>query len=158
MSMRRYSCLLLCVGLAGCTTTPPSSPALLQQAEADLVVEFQAWNSITFIKPDLTGIVGGMSLRTKSFTSAAVVKLLRNLDVPRALVVVVLDTGYDPNPKVANGGMDAIEKFFGELGFRRIVFQDGGAWARSGDLPILRDTTIQQRSGALTPAQAWRSS
>ena len=83
-----------------------------------------------------------MSFRTKSFTSAAVVKLLRNLDIPRALVVVVLDTGYDPNPKVANGGMDAIEKFFGELGFRRIIFQDGGAWARSGDLPILRDTTI----------------
>ena len=32
-----------------------------------------------------------MSFRTKSFTSAAVVKLLRNLDMPRALVVVVLD-------------------------------------------------------------------
>ncbi len=140
--VRLYLYLLLCTGLAGCATMPPSSPALLQQAEADLVVNFQAWNSIAFIKPDLTGIVGGMSFRTKSFTSAAVVKLLHNLDMPRGLVVVVLDTGYDPNPKVAKGGMDAIQKFFGELGFRRIVFQDGGAWGRSGDLPILRDTTL----------------
>jgi hypothetical protein len=141
--MRLYLFLLLGVGLAGCTTTPPSSPALVQQAEADLVVNFQAWNSITFIKPDFIGIVGGMSFRTKSFTRAAVVKLLHNLDMPRELVVVVLDTGYDPNPMVANGGIDAIQKFFGELGFRRIAFQDGGAWARSGDLPILRETTLQ---------------
>ena len=141
--MRLYIYLLLCVGLASCATAPPSSPALLEQAEADLVINFQSWHSIAFIKPDLTGIVGGMSYRTKTFTSAAVVKLLRNLDMPRGLVVVILDTGYDPNPMVANGGMNAIEKFFGESGFRRIVFQDGGAWARSGDLPILRDTTLQ---------------
>ena len=133
---------------------PPASPASLQQAEADLVVNFQAWNSITFIKPDLTGIVGGMSFRTKSFTCAAVVKLLHNLDMPRELVVVVLENGYDPNPKVANGGMDEIQKFFGGLGFRRIVFQDGGAWGRSGNLPILRDATIEPHSGALTPARA----
>lgn len=150
---RLYLDLLLCTVLAGCATMPELGPGSLQQAEADLVVNFQSWNSISFIKPDLTGIVGGLSVRTKTFTRTAVVKLLRNLKTPRGFVVVVLDRRYDPDPMVADGGMDAIHKFFEELGFRRIAFQDGGAWGRSGDLPILRDTTIQPRSGALTPAQ-----
>jgi hypothetical protein len=124
---------------------PQASPASRQQAQADLVVNFESWNSISFIKPDLTGTPGGLGVRAKTFTRAAVVKLLRNLKTPREFVVVVLDRRYSPDPMVANGGMDAIQEFFERLGFRRIVFQDGAALGRTGDLPILRDTTIKPR-------------
>jgi hypothetical protein len=140
--------------MAGCATMPQSSPAVRQQAQADLVVNFQSWNSMSFIKPDITGMAGALPVRAKTFTRAALVKLLRNLHTPREFAVVVLDRRYDPDPLVANGGMDAIQEFFEGLGFRRIAFQDGAALGRPGDLPILRDSTIKPRpaSGATEPA------
>ncbi len=79
MMFRLYLGPLLCAMLAGCATLPQSSPALRQQAQADLVVNFQSWNSIAFLKPDITGTAGTLRVRTKTFTRAAVVKLLRNL-------------------------------------------------------------------------------
>jgi len=140
--------------MAGRATRPQSSPAVRQQAQADLVVSFRSWNSISFIKPDITGTVGALPVRTKTFTRAAVVRLLRNLKTPQGFAVVVLDRRYDPDPTVAHGGMDAIQEFFGGLGFRRVAFQDGAALGRPGDLPILRDTTIKPRpaSRATEPA------
>jgi hypothetical protein len=134
--------LILCWVLAGCAAMP-TGPASRQQAEADLVVGFQSWNSISFIKPDITGVTGALPARRKTFRREAFEKLADGLKGPRDFVVVVLDRLYEPDPMVANGGMDAIQKFFGGLGFRRIAFQDGAA-ARGGNLPILRDTIISQ--------------
>jgi len=54
----------------------------------------------------------------------------------------------------ANGGMDEIQKFFEEMGFRRIAFQDGAASGGTGDLPILRDTTLQPRTDSRTTQPA----
>src|SRR5205814_5529595 len=86
MRFRLNIYLLLGTVLTGCATMPPSSPALRQQAQADLVVNFQSWRSISFLKPDLTGTAGALTLRTKTFTREAVVKLLRNLTRPREFV------------------------------------------------------------------------
>ena len=133
--------LLLCVVLAGCASVPDSSTvASQQQAEADLVVNFQAWNAISFIKPDLTGKAGGLATRPKTFNRDAVVKLLNNMKRPRGFVVVVLDRRHEPDPMVAGGGMDEIQKFFEGLGFRRVAFHDGSTWNRGEDVPVLRDT------------------
>ena len=146
--------LLLGTVLTGCATMPPSSPALRQQAQADLVVNFQSWRSISFLKPDLTGTAGALTFRTKTFTREAVVKLLRNLKRPREFVVVVLDRRYAPDPMAANGGMDEIQKCLEEMGFRRIAFQDGAASGGTGDLPILRDKTLQPRTDSRTTQPA----
>jgi len=155
--LRLYKYWLLGISLAGCTTVPASGPGSQQQAQADLVVRFQSWNSISFIKPDITGTVGVLAVRTKTFTATAVAKLLRNLKTPREFVVVVLDRRYDPDPMVANGGMDEIQKFFERLGFRRIAFQDGTSFGRTGDLPILRDTIIQPHSHSLRAEPAFKA-
>ena len=133
--------VVLCFGVAGCATAPVSPEAQKQQEQADLVVGFQSWNSLWLIKPDVTGIPGALPEHTKTFTSAGFEKLLRNLKTPRGLVVVVLDRTYSPAPVSGKGGMDAIQGFFEELGFRRIVLQDGAA-LRSGGRVILRDTSI----------------
>ena len=131
----------LCMAAAGCATMPESSsPASQQQAEANLVVNFQAWNAISFIKPDLTGKASGLAVRPKTFTRDGVVKLLNNMKMPRDFVVVVLDRRHDPDPATTGGGMDEIQKFFQSLGFRRVSFHDGAAWNRGEDVPVLRDT------------------
>src|SRR2546430_925494 len=124
MMFRLNTWMLICMVLGGCATTPQTSLALRQQAQADLVVSFQSWNAISFLKPDITGTAGSLRVRTKTFTRAAVVKLLRNLKMPRGFVVVVLDRRYTPDPMVTNGGMDEIQKFFEGLGFERIAFHD----------------------------------
>jgi len=131
--------------LVGCATAQVSPVASQQQAEADLVVSFQSWNSIWFIKPDIAGMAGALPEHTKTFTSAALVKLLRNLRTPRDFVVVVLDRRYSPDPMVADGGIDAVQKFFEELGFGRIVFQDGAALSGGGGRVVLRDTFTKQQ-------------
>src|SRR6266404_1649536 len=136
--------VILCLALAGCATEPASTPSLRQQAEADLVVEFQSWNAISFIKPDITGTAGMLSFRRKTFTKEAVVKLLHNLKVPRKFVVVVLDRQYSPDPIGPAGGMDEIQRFFQDLGFRRVALQDGAAWNRVSGMPILKDTAAKQ--------------
>src|SRR2546422_11158366 len=93
-------CLLVGIGLAGCATTPDSAPSSRQQAEADLVVNFQSWNAISFIKPDITGTASAVTIRPKTFTGPAVEKLLRNLKIPRDFVVVVLERQHSPDPAV----------------------------------------------------------
>jgi hypothetical protein len=141
--MFRLSLLLvLWFCAAGCRTTPVSPLALEQQARADLVVGFQSWNSVWLIKPNISGLTGALPEHTKTFTAAAFVKLLRNLKTPRDWVVIVLDRTYGPDPMVAHGGMDAIQKFFEELGFRRIVIQDGVALSGGGGKAVLRDASI----------------
>jgi hypothetical protein len=131
----------LCLILLGCETMPDTTPSARQQAEADLVVGFQSWNAIWFIRPDVTGTAGSMTLRRKMFTGDGFVKLLRNLKVGRDFVVVVLDRQYSPDPVSARGGMDAIQGFFKELGFRRTVIQDGaGGGSGEQGLPVLRDS------------------
>jgi hypothetical protein len=136
--------IVLCISLAGCATAPVSPEAFEQQAQADLVVGFQSWNSVWFIKPDITSLAGALPERTKTFTSSAVVKLLRNIRTPRDFVVVVLDRRYSPDPASAKGGMDAIQGFFEELGFRRVVLQDGAALSGGGGRVVLRDTSRKQ--------------
>jgi len=138
--------LVVWMVFAGCATAPVSPEALEQQGQADLVVGFQSWNSIWLMKPDITGMAGAMPSRIKTFTSAGFVKLLRNLKTPRDFVVVVLERGYSPDPMVANGGMDAVQKFFEELGFRRIVLQDGAALSGVGGRVVLRDTSTKNGS------------
>ena len=139
--MFRISVLIvLCISLAGCATTPVPAVALEQQQQADLVVGFQSWNSVWLMKPDITGMAGAMPGRTKTLTSAGFVKLLRNLKTPRELAVVVLDRTYSPDPVSAKGGMDAIQGFFEELGFRRVVLQDGAALGGGGGRAVLRDS------------------
>ena len=140
--LRATVLFIVCMLMVGCETLPQSTAASLQQAEADLVVNFQSWNSIWFIKPDVTGTAGALTARTKTFTRNGFVKLLNNLKTPRGFVVVVLDRRYSPDPMVAAGGMDEIQAFFAGLGFRRIAFQDGAARDRDGGQPILRDTNI----------------
>ena len=137
--------LQLCLALAGCATVPDSTPSARQQAEADLVLYFQSWNSISFIKPDVMGTVGVPTVRQKTFTRAAIEKLLRNLKIGRDFAVVVLDRRYYPDPAVANGGMDEIQKFLEDQNFKRVAFQDGSARDSTNGLPIVRDT------GAATP-------
>jgi hypothetical protein len=135
---------LLWMALAGCASMPdPSSAASRQQAQADLVVNFQSWNAIAFIKPDLTDKANRPADWPKTFTRDGVVKLLNNLKMPREFVVVVLDRRHDPDPMVAAGGMDAIQRFFEGLGFRRVSFHDGSGWNRAEDLPVLRDTAVK---------------
>jgi hypothetical protein len=138
--MLRLSALFLLWMLAGCVTAPVSPEALEQQRQADLVVGFQSWNSVWLIKPDISGMAGAMPGRTRTLTSSGFVKLLRNLKTPRDFVVVVLDRRYNPDPMTANGGMDSVQQFFEELGFRRIVIQDGAALGGAGGRVILRDT------------------
>jgi hypothetical protein len=138
--------VVLWMVFGGCATPPVSPEALEQQAEADLVVTFQSWNSLWLIKPDITGMAGAMQSRIKTFTSAGFVKLLHNLETPRDFVVVVLDRTYSPDPMVANGGMDAVQAFFEELGFRRIVLQDGAALSGAGGRVVLRDTSTKSGS------------
>ena len=92
------------------------------------------------MKPDVAGAANALTFRHKTFTREGVVKLLRNLKVGRDFVVVVLDRQYTPDPMTTAGGMDEIQRFFQELGFRRVAFQDGAAWRRSEGMPILRDT------------------
>jgi len=142
--MFRVSVLLaFYISLAGCATAPVPAVALEQQAQADLVVGFQSWNSVWLIKPDVTGIAGALPEHIKTFTSAGFVKLLRNLRTPRGFVVVVLDRRYSPDPVSAKGGMDAIQGFFEELGFRRIVLQDGAVLSGGSGRVVLRDTATQ---------------
>jgi hypothetical protein len=139
--MFRWGVLLsLWLVAGGCATAPVSPEAMEQQAQADLVVGFQSWNSVWFIKPDVTGIAGALPEHTKTFTSAGFEKLLRNLRMPRGCVVVVLDRTYSPDPMTAAGGMDAIQGFFRELGFRRVVLQDGEALRGGSGRVILRDS------------------
>ena len=133
------SVLLLCLS-PGCQSVPETSLSSRQQAEADLVLNFQSWNSIGFVKPDVTGTASTMTFHRKTFTRDGVVKLLRNLKVNQGFAVVVLDRQYSPDPMTAGGGMDAIQSFLQELGFRRIAFHDGAAWNRAQGMPILRDT------------------
>jgi hypothetical protein len=117
--------------------------ALEQQQQADLVVGFQSWNSVWLIKPDVAGMAGALPEHTRTFTSAGFEKVLRNLDTPRGFVVVVLDRTYSPDPATAKGGLNAIQAFFEELGFRRVVLQDGAA-LRSGSGPaVLRDSSTK---------------
>jgi hypothetical protein len=137
--------ILGCLVIASCATAPVSPEAVEQQAQADLVVGFQSWNSVWLMKPDITSMAGVMPGRTKTFTSAGFEKLLRNLKTPRDFAVVVLDRQYSPDPMTSNGGMDAVEKFFEELGFRRIVLQDGAALSGAGGRVVLRDTSTKER-------------
>ena len=135
--------LSVLLAVAGCATGPVSPEAMELQAQADLVVGFQSWNSVWLIKPDITGTAGALPEHTKTFTSAGFVKLLRNLRTPRGLVVVVLDRTYSPDPVTAKGGMDAIQGFFEELGFRRVMLQDGEALRRGSGRVVLRDTSVK---------------
>jgi hypothetical protein len=142
--MFRVSILLVVwVSLAGCATPQLPAVAAEQQAQADLVVGFQSWNSVWLIKPDVTSIVGALPEHTRTFTSAGFVKLLRNLKTPRDFVVVVLDRTYSPDPVDVKGGMDAIEQFFEELGFRRVALQDGAALRSGSGRVVLRDTNAK---------------
>jgi len=87
--------------------------------------------------------VGALPEHTKTFTSAGFVKLLRNLKTPRNFVVVVLDRTYSPDPVNVKGGMEAIQEFFEELGFRRVVLQDGAALRSGSGRVVLRDTSTR---------------
>jgi hypothetical protein len=130
---------LLAACLAGCASVSDSSPAMRQRAEADFVINFQSWNALAFLKPDITGTVSGVGVRLKTFTADGFVLVMNNLNRPRNFVVVALDRSYSPDPAEAKGGMETIEKFFRDLGFQRIVFQDGSAWDSEKGYPILRD-------------------
>jgi hypothetical protein len=137
--MRFGILLLLSLALMGCETTPEPTPASRQQAQADLVINFQSWNSISFIKPDVTGTANTLAFRRKTFTRSAVEKLMNNLQMPRDIAVVILDRQYSPDPMVAGGGIDEIQKFFQGLGFRRIAFHEAIGGSRE-PMRILRDT------------------
>jgi hypothetical protein len=118
----------------------PNSAASRQEAEADLVINFQSWNAISFIKPDVTGKANSLAIGPKTFTGDGLAKLLNNLKRPREFVVVVLDRRHDPDPVTTRGGMEEIQKFFFGLGYRRVAFHDGASWNRNEDAPVLRDT------------------
>jgi hypothetical protein len=135
--------VVLAIIVVGCETAPPSNPASRQREKADLIVSFQSWKFISFIKPDVTGTAGALTARKKTFTRDGFVKLLNNLKTPRGFVVVVLDRRYSPDPMTAGGGLDAIRQFFAGLGFGHIVIQDGTAIERDMGQAILRDTTMQ---------------
>ena len=135
--------LVLCISLTGCATQQVPAVAMEQQEQADLVVGFQSWNSVWLTKPDITGIAGALPEHTKTFTSAGLVKLLWNLRTPRGLVVVVLDRWYSPDPVSVKGGLDAIQGFFQELGFERVVLQDGVALKSGSGKVVLRDTAAK---------------
>jgi len=134
--------LAIAVWLAGCASVSNPNPSIRQQAEADYVVNFQSWNAISFIKPDLTGAASGVTVHPKTFTADAFVMLMNNLKRPRNFVVVIVDRSYNPDPVETKGGMDTIEKFFQQLGFQRIAFQDGSAWDSEKGYPILRDRRL----------------
>ena len=138
-ALRFSVALVILLALLGCQTGPDTTTSARQQAEADLVVSFQSWNAISFIRPDIAGTSSMLTFRRKTFTREAVVKLLHNLKVRREFVVVVLDRQYSPDPATTAGGMDEIQKFFQELGFRRVSFHDGAAWNQAEGMPILRD-------------------
>ena len=135
-----FAAFLLLFVFVGCATIPETAISSRQQAEANLVVNFQSWNTISFIKPDITGNANALTFRQKTFRKSGFVKLLNNLKIDRKFVVVVLDRAYYPDPATAYGGMDEIQKFFTDLGFGRVAFQEGGARDKTGGLPIIRDT------------------
>jgi hypothetical protein len=136
----RFGAFLFLLGFAGCASIPESAPSSRQQAQADLVIGFKSWNTMSFIKPDVTGTANALTLRQKTFRKSGFVKLLNNLKIDRKFVVVVLDRAYSPDPAVAYGGLDEIQKFFMDLGFERVAFQEGATSAPASGLPILRDT------------------
>ncbi len=142
--MFRFGILaLLMITLGGCATAPISPEALEQQQQADLVVNWQSWNSLWLVKPDITGTPGALPEHIKTFTSAGFLKLLRNLKTPCDFVVVILDRRFSPDPVSADGGMDSIQKFFEKLGFHRVAFQDGVALEGGGGRVVLKDTSMK---------------
>jgi hypothetical protein len=140
MKVRRFVVVLLLLGLVGCASIPESASSSRQQAEANLVVNFQSWNNISFVKPDVTGNASTLTFRQKTFRKSGFVKLLNNLKIDRKFVVVVLDRAYYPDPATAYGGMEEIQKFFMDLGFERVAFQDGSARDKESGFPIIRDS------------------
>ena len=133
---------LMMVLLVGCTSVPESSPCMRQQTEADYVVYFRSWNSISLIKPDVTGTTSGLGMRPKTFTADGFVMLMNNLVRPRNFVVVVVDRTYNPDPTETKGGLETIETYFRQLGFQRIAFQDGSAWDSEKGYPILKERRL----------------
>lgn len=140
INLTRIVVLLLVISLIGCESIPESASSSQLQAEADLVVNFQSWNNILFIKPDVTGTANTLTFRKTTFRKSGFVKLLNNLKIDRKFVVVVLDRAYYPDPAEAYGGMDEIQKFFMDLGFQRVAFQDGLSSNPANGLRIVRDT------------------
>jgi len=108
------------------------------------VVNFESWNQIAFVKPDIAGTTGVKTFRPKAFSRAGFVKLLTTLDVPKDFVVVVLDRNYNSGSKTSADAMDEIERFFKDLGFRRVAFHDDARWNPAGGMPILRDTAANK--------------
>ena len=140
----QFVCRLLLVLLAascltGCESPNPSNTAMLQREEADYVVNFQSWNAISFVKPDITGTASGLAVHQKTFTADGLALLMNNLKRPRNFVVVIVDRSYSPDPTETKGGLDTIEKYFRQLGFQRIAIQDSSAWDPEKGYPILRD-------------------
>jgi hypothetical protein len=125
--------------VAGCATEPSSTPSSRQQAEADLVVGFQAWNSIALLKPNVSD-PSLTSFRVRSFTKTGVVKLIESLHIPGGFVVVILDRRYSPGRHTMTEEMDEIQTFFEGLGFQRVAFQDAAGWTREEGMPIVRDS------------------
>ncbi len=138
--MQKLLPMIALAAATSCASVPESSPGVRQQAEADYVVNFQSWKTISFIKPDITGTATSLSVRPKTFTRDGIVKLLNNLKQPRRFIVVVLDRRHLPDPAESEGGMNAIQQFFQDLGFQRVAFQDGSAWDNATGYPILRDS------------------
>ena len=138
---RTGALLFVCFCWTRCATKPESSPAFQEQNEADLVVNFQSWNAISFLKPDITG-TGGVTFRPKTFTKQAVVKLVHTLQIRTNFVVVVLDRQYSAGARASM--MDEIQAFFEGVRFQRVAIQDGAAWNRTEGLRIVRDTGAKQ--------------
>lgn len=108
--------------------------AFVQQAEADMVIHFWHWDSLSLSKPRI-----GTDLNKQ--------KLVRELSrskTKKNFVVVILDKGAEPEGKEVS--VDDLVESFHKLGFRRVVIQQAVGRAHPDGLPILKDSKTQRQN------------
>jgi hypothetical protein len=135
--------ILVCLGFAcGCTTKVQHRYlAFEQQDQADLVLDAIDVDKLRIEKPP----VAGKGKISAPFSKEKLREEISALSIKRECVVVVLNMKFNPNGKSQDQGMDEIQAFLQDLGFKRIIFQL--AWNRDAPdgLPILRDVTPSAR-------------
>lgn len=102
--------------------------AFTQQTEADAVVDFWHWDSLSLRKPKIKRDLNKGSL-IQAFDGVK----------KKNLVVIILDKRVAPNGKKVS--LDALVKDFHKFGFTRVVVQLSSGRSHPTGLPILKDST-----------------
>lgn len=104
--------------------------AFIQQDEADVVVSFWHWDSLSLVKPKKNG----------DLDKRALVQALDGIK-KKNLIVVILDKRMAPRGKEVSA--DDLVQSFNDLGFRRVVVQLSAGRSHPTGLPILKDSMVK---------------